>query len=238
MNLVNGCVMSLERELTADDLVRLDRHFTKWHNFLRREIDYGRINERVFTVNNHYLSHIRYIIEHMGPLRFISCRTSERNIKKYTNMIKSVVKPGANASNILINEQSLQSYGLQQIVSSIHRTTGQRYTAESFLVDPNDRDNGAQLWEPRAYYQALGNGRICAGLADADVFRALLSYYRRLAGNRSLASINSDIKIAERLWLNSIIVSSKLYRTRSRQTTRADNFVMFESGRYRSQSYP
>lgn len=26
MNLVNGCVMSLERELTADDLVRLDRY--------------------------------------------------------------------------------------------------------------------------------------------------------------------------------------------------------------------
>ena len=70
----------------------------------------------------------------MGPLRFIGCRTSERNIKKYTNLIKSVVKPGVNASNILVNEQSLQSYGLQQIISSIDRNSNPRYTVESFLL--------------------------------------------------------------------------------------------------------
>ncbi|RCH93142.1 hypothetical protein CU097_010158 [Rhizopus azygosporus] len=125
----------------------------------------------MFTVNSHYLSHIQYIIKHMGPLRFIGCRTSERNIKKYTNLIKSVVKPGVNASNILVNEQSLQS----------------------------DTENEAQLWEPRMLYQALDTGRICVGLADAGVLRALVSYYRRLSDNRSLVSINSGIKIAERL---------------------------------------
>ncbi|KAG1174615.1 hypothetical protein G6F70_007331 [Rhizopus microsporus] len=112
----------------------------------------------------------------MGPLRFIGCRTSERNIKKYTNLIKSVVKPGVNASNILVNEQSLQSYGLQQIISSIDRNSN-----------------------PRMLYQALDTGRICVGLADAGVLRALVSYYRRLSDNRSLVSINSGIKIAERL---------------------------------------
>lgn len=140
-----------------------------------------------------YLSHIQYIIEHMDPLRFISCRTSERNIKKCTNLIKSVVKPGVNASNILINEQSLQPYGRQQIISSIDRNSNPRYTAESFLVDPSDTENGAQFWEPRTFYQALGTSRMCAGLADVDVFHALLSYYRRLAGNRCLVSISSDV---------------------------------------------
>ncbi|ORE13049.1 hypothetical protein BCV71DRAFT_268655 [Rhizopus microsporus] len=185
--------MSLERELTADDLVHLEDTVTAlfiiiFFNFLRCEINNGRINERMFTVNSHYLSHIQYIIKHMGPLRFIGCRTSERNIKKYTNLIKSVVKPGVNASNILVNEQSLQSYGLQQIISSIDRNS-----------NPSDTENEAQLWEPRMLYQALDTGRICVGLADAGVLRALVSYYRRLSDNRSLVSINSGIKIAERL---------------------------------------
>lgn len=127
----------------------------------------------------------------------------------------------------------MQSYGLQQIISSIDSSSNPRHTAESFLVDPSDAENGAQLWEPRDSYQALGNGRACIGLADVDVLRSLLSYYRRLASNRSLASISSDVKIAERLWLNSFIISSKVHRTRRSQTTRADNIVMFESGRYR-----
>lgn len=254
MNLVNGCILALERVLSSADLIEMERYcyrwvyclfliikltcqcvfryFKKWHDFLRSQIAMGRINERVFTINNHYLSHIKYIIQEMGPLRYISCRTSERRIKRYTNIIKSTVKPGVNASNVLINEQSTRSYGISETMGSGNASVI-KYRPDSFLVHPSGDVNAPQLWEPHGHYQTLADGRICGGLPDADVLSALQSYYARLFGDSSVVLSNTAVKVAQRLWLDSTVMSSKLYRTRRRLSTRADNFVLFEAGRYR-----
>lgn len=110
----------------------------------------------------------------MDPLRFISCRTSERNIKKYTNLIKSTTKPGTNASNILINEQSMQAFGITQIIQHVNRSTTIRYSPNTLLCHPSGDINAPQLWEPHPAFVILGKSRLCCGLPDVDVVRALI----------------------------------------------------------------
>lgn len=169
----------------------------------------------------------------MGPLRYISCRTSERNIKKYTNLIKSTTKPGINASNILINEQSMQAFDITQIIQNVNRSNTIRYSPNTFVCHPSGDVNAPQLWEPHQAFESLGEGHICCGLPDVDVVRALESYYVRLFNDRSVVLDSVDVRLAERLWLDSTVISSKMYRKRRQLKTRADNFVMFEAGVHR-----
>ncbi|KAG1435442.1 hypothetical protein G6F56_013974 [Rhizopus delemar] len=63
---------------------------------------------------------------------------------------------------------------------------------------------------------------------------ALRSYYRRLHGNTIIELENEEVQLAERAWADSSVYSSCMHRTRKHLITRADNFVMFEAGRFRS----
>lgn len=67
-----------------------------WHKAL-----YKYIGPRGFTINEHYLTHISYIMNHLGPLRYISARTLERTIGQAKSKIKSRSMPGKNASNFV-----------------------------------------------------------------------------------------------------------------------------------------
>ena len=92
----------------------------------------GFLTSRVFTPNNHYLTHIPYMIEQMGPLRFISCRASERNIKTHTRNIRSASKLSENASNNILKREVLQSCGIKESMDEQpHVTNHPHYGARS-----------------------------------------------------------------------------------------------------------
>ncbi|KAG1436241.1 hypothetical protein G6F56_013642 [Rhizopus delemar] len=190
----------------------------------------GFLTSRVFTPNNHYLTHIPYMIEQMGPLRFISCRASERNIKTHTRNIRSASKPSENASNNILKREVLQSCGIKESMDEQPHVTNH---PDSFCcLDPND-PNGPALWEPASSFVTLENGTVCGGLNDDVIVRALQTCYSRLGDHVVHVDLeNYHVLLAKRLWLHSFVISSALYRKHLHLDIRADNFVLFETGIY------
>lgn len=173
------------------------------------------------------------MIRKMGPLRHYSCRASERNIKSHTNLIKSTSKPGINASNILLNQNNMDSYGISELLREFEFDSTQQHHPESFEDVYPDQLDSPQIWEKQATYQLLGDSTLCAGLPDANVINALRSYYQRLFRLNAKPPLDSNnIQLAKRYWSNTTVYSSVLYRG-TRMTTRANHFVLFESGRPR-----
>ncbi|KAG1435340.1 hypothetical protein G6F56_014007 [Rhizopus delemar] len=105
----------------------------------------------------------------MGPLRHYSCRASETNIKSHTNLIKSTSKPDVNASNTLLNQNNMDSFGISELLRDFELDSTQRLNPESFEdVYPGQLDS-RQIWEKQATYQLLGDSTLCAGFPDTNV---------------------------------------------------------------------
>ena len=170
------------------------------------------------------------MIQQMGPLCFLSCRTSERNIKAHSNAIKSGSRAGRNASNNLVKQSVLRSSGIQDVLDEDDRSY--HYGPETFLYNPNGDQGAPQLWDPASVPAELGSTTLCGGLDDQMVINSLQSYYARL-GHTNLSLEDKTILVAKRLWLDSSVISSVLYRKKMHLKTRADNFVLFESYRNR-----
>src|ERR1051325_6815362 len=108
---------------------------------------------RVFTSNNHILCHLPLQIKATGPLKSYSCRPMERAIKTFSNLIKSHVKPGVNASNVL-------EHHLLYNKSSVKKINEEMFPVKPFLPDSfisNSSDNYSQLWEPFKYISLSGD---------------------------------------------------------------------------------
>lgn len=167
----------------------------------------------------------------MGPLRFVSCRASERNIKTHSCSIRSSSKPSQNVNNNILKREVLQSLGIREILEDDDVPIGDR--PDSFRRLPSDDQNGPELWEPAGAFVSLNDGTICLGLQDATIVLALQSCYGRLRNEvQSVVLDNTNIIIAKRLWIKHFVITSILYRRHVHQTTRADNFILFDTGIY------
>ncbi|KAG1435148.1 hypothetical protein G6F56_014070 [Rhizopus delemar] len=95
------------------------------------------------------------MIKQMGPLRFLSCRTSERQIKAHSNAVTSGSKAGINASNNLIRQGILGSCGIQEeLGEQLLNHDPDRH----FLYNPSGNHNDPQLWEPACSAIVLDDG--------------------------------------------------------------------------------
>lgn len=191
---------------------------------MNSEIDLGKINERVFTVNNHYLSHLPYLIKAMGPLKCYSCRPMERTIKKFTNLIKSTSKIGANASNVLKRQANYNKMAVRHL--ELIQFPEIADLPSSYKV----HFSGVQLWAPFESQSLLGSefDLICYGIRRKKVVGALKSFYARLTENRNVTLSCFSIEIASRAWYDDLVYSSKMDRQLKRLVTRANNIILFE----------
>ncbi|KAG0880937.1 hypothetical protein G6F34_013743 [Rhizopus arrhizus] len=170
----------------------------------------------------------------LGPLKHYSCRSTERTIKEFANKIKSTTKPGVNSSNVLLNTINLQQYGITASLTNNDQMNLDQSSPASFISHPSGNDQYPQLWDPADQVYLLSNGLITPDMRNQDLVVALRSYYRRLYGDQSIIDIEANpVLFAERLWTDSMVISSLLYRRKKKLTTAADNFVLFEAGRYR-----
>lgn len=147
-------------------------------------------------------------------------------------MIHSPSKPGINASNNLLNQRNLESYGFNELMREYAHDSTHVDEANSFLPNPSGNPDDAQLWFPQAQSQTLGDSFFVADLAGSSVIRALKSYYKRFNGSNAAIVLDSlEVQLAEQSWYEGNVYSSIIYRHKHRHTTRADNFVLFESGK-------
>lgn len=198
--------------------------FAAWHRFLNSEIDNRNMNARVFTPNNHYLSHLALLIRQMGPLRAYSCRSMERTIKLFTNLIKSTSHTGVNASNILRRQSNQNKMAVRQLLEV------QFPSRPAQVGDYETSPSGLQVWKPSRSVSLLGDGDedICFGTTRSRLIAGLKSYYTRLSGERVISLEMADIELFGRAWRDSFVYSSTMNRRIKNLQTRADNVVLFE----------
>ncbi|KAI8047200.1 hypothetical protein BDF21DRAFT_434910 [Thamnidium elegans] len=72
------CQISEKLTISSEDIAAIDHHTNIWHAFL------GTNN---FTINQHYMFHISYFIQQLGPLKAYSARSLERTIDLCENAI-------------------------------------------------------------------------------------------------------------------------------------------------------
>ncbi|KAG1438887.1 hypothetical protein G6F56_012486 [Rhizopus delemar] len=166
----------------------------------------------------------------MGPMKHYSCRSTERTIKSFTSNVRSTTRPGVNSSNILFDRANSNQYGIQELVNGIEESSSST-DAATFLQLSDDEGTFPQLWDPSQNQTILGDGEAMAGLSDDVLLSAIRSYYHRLYPDEQVYDITNTIRFTGRMWSDSNIYSSKLYREQHHQTTSADNFVLFEAGR-------
>ena len=196
---------------------------------MRKEIDAGRLNVRVFTSNNHYLCHLQHIIIKAGPLRAYSCRNLERTIKKYSNLIKSKSKINANASNILTSQAGYNSHFVRNITQSL--TPDPTYSPNSFWRHPSGNSHYPQLWEPfdqDSLSSNLSADLLHCGVRKEKAIKALKSFYARTTGLKEITLDNLEIGIAAKAWKDSKLYSSVFDRKKKGLETRAGNIVLFD----------
>jgi hypothetical protein len=169
----------------------------------------------------------------MGPLKSYSCRSSERTIKKFSNLVKSKTKTGPNSSNVLNKQANYKRVNIRNLQDELFRPS--TYDASTFMAHPSGDCSFPQLWEPFRNETLIGddNELICSGIRRVKVVKALKSYYGRLANVAwTEISLSTDqIRTAAIAWRDSVVYSSVMHRNLKKLTTRAGNIVLFESQR-------
>lgn len=200
---------------------------------MRSEIRNDKMTVAVFTIKNHYLSHIEFITRKMGPMKHYSCRSTERTIKTFTRDIGSPTHAGINSSNLLLKRMNMSQYGLQEILNESDVTDQSSASLPSrFLA--TDNPEYPELWCSDIRPTILQEQDAIQGLKNSIIKARMESYYRRIYTEEDFEPLNTvEITLAGKMFSNSLVYSSKMYRDKKHQTTAADNFVLFEAERIR-----
>lgn len=173
----------------------------------------------------------------MGPMKNYSCRSTERTIKSFTNNVRSTTHPGVNISNILTDRINLRQVGLQEALETEHeqpRSSNQPSAADSFIQLSSNDPNAPQLWYPIGGSILLNHEEVMPGLNCSVLKNSLLRYYQRSFPTQEITSLEStSVQLAGQLWSNSNVYSSKLFRDKKHLTAGADNYILFQAGRFR-----
>lgn len=172
------------------------------------------------------------MIRRQGPLRAYSTRSMERVIGKFSKLINSKTKGGRNASN-LVEKFAVKNYlnatlNLKELLNPI---APESYSDSSYIDDPND-SRGAQLWEPfeeESLVFSVEPQDEVEGVTGRSILKALQKYYIRNSGDQDFSVQNQTITVAARLWKDSTIFGSNMYRRINRETSRGNHLVMFTS---------
>jgi hypothetical protein len=102
---------------------------------------------------------------------------------------------------------------------------------------PSGCKDAPQLWEPINKEEKsidADSREVLHGVPGSQVQLALNPYYTRLSRNAISVVENRKIKPYFCLWLNSIVYSLPLYRSRKNLTSRAGHYVTFIASKYES----
>lgn len=181
----------------------------------------------MFKPVQHYICHIPYIIRQLGPLRAYSTRSMERSIGVFSRIIKSKRAGGQNASN-LIERVAIQNYidCTINIGNLINILKPRQYQDCSYMNDPNDV-GGAQLWEKFTEI-TLDPESLVEGVNGTILIRELKKFYSRIDPTSPTIDVeNIIITLAARMWNESTVYSTEMYRKIKKETSRGNQYVMF-----------
>lgn len=68
LHLVRVYHVACNRELAGSDVADMETSVNKWLQWLKEQVHAKRIKGNIFTINQHYLTHLHSIANHLGPL--------------------------------------------------------------------------------------------------------------------------------------------------------------------------
>ena len=143
------------------------RHAVKsWTNWLSKQVKNRKLSAAVFTINEHYLTHLCKTIEQDGPLIYLAAFSMEREIGIIKKRIRSHRHPGMNAGNSLVdlaavrkrkrselnddNEDDSAENDNDSDIDKTDEDLPKRKTEPKKAVVVSRDNNSAQIWGPFA----------------------------------------------------------------------------------------
>ncbi|KAG2216236.1 hypothetical protein INT45_002778 [Circinella minor] len=156
----------LSREIDENGVSCLRHAVKSWTNWLSKQVKNRKLSAAVFTINEHYLTHLCKTIEQDGPLIYLAAFSMEREIGIIKKRIRSHRHPGMNAGNSLVDLAAVRKRKRSELNddneddsaendndSDIDKTDEhlpKRKTEPKKAVVVSRDDNSAQIWGPFA----------------------------------------------------------------------------------------
>ncbi|KAG2214179.1 hypothetical protein INT45_009563 [Circinella minor] len=104
------------REIDHDEISCLRSAVKCWINWLNEQVHNGKMSASVFTINQHYLTHMCKTIERDGPLPYLAAFNMERAIGELKKRIRSKRHRGKNAGNVLIELAAIRKWKREESI--------------------------------------------------------------------------------------------------------------------------
>ncbi|SAM04410.1 hypothetical protein [Absidia glauca] len=135
-NLIISIHLCLRWELSTSDILFIQKSIDSFQEFLIERIQLETLNRRCFKINIHYLGHIAYMVQRLGPLPSYSCRPLERTIGYYKDRKLSPSLPGTSFQMHIETECSLNHL----LAQNVQGRNGVQQTIK-FIGKPNQSDS-------------------------------------------------------------------------------------------------
>ncbi|OAD67741.1 hypothetical protein PHYBLDRAFT_174069 [Phycomyces blakesleeanus NRRL 1555(-)] len=216
--------LSLNEEL----IVEMENHFSIWHQFLQVEISKNSLSISVFSLVNHYLTHIGYITRKMRNLRVYNTRSMERTIGRYSKLIKSRVFSGEYAGN-LVERLAIRGYlncafNIEQQLNLIkpYRTSLDDYLK---LPLPSPHEQNHRLW---SLFESIPYIKEFTNLLTFT--KELQTYYTKSNSHQTDPQYTMNtIEIAACALIGSHVYGSEMYRRKRSEFRRGNHYIQFHA---------
>ncbi|KAI9497559.1 hypothetical protein BDB00DRAFT_784499 [Zychaea mexicana] len=94
---------AFSREINKNQIISLKDAVKVWAKWLDTQVEAQNMSAAVFTINQHYLSHLHTTIERNGPLPYLAAFNMERAIGEIKRRIRSKINAGVNSGNVLVD---------------------------------------------------------------------------------------------------------------------------------------
>ncbi|KAG1086043.1 hypothetical protein G6F42_021149 [Rhizopus arrhizus] len=233
--LARGCAISLLCwDLSSELLDEMDTCFESFFTYCNSQIALKKLSSTVFRPVMHALVHFSKTVAKMGPINASSCRSQERVIQKFKNLMTSKINSQAQPSN-LVEQQAIRSLLWHDAVDLEHEANILHpvgFDASTWEQHSGPEELPRQLWIPlRTFIISNDNNTCVEDLPACIVQRALIKFYRRYFSAANL-DVQGELyfQVSYRAWLDyKFVITSTAYARSNREYRRAGYYVLFRS---------
>ncbi|OBZ80524.1 hypothetical protein A0J61_11427 [Choanephora cucurbitarum] len=177
---------------------------------------------RIWTMNNHLaVEHVPELIRQQGPLRYFSCRSLERTIKKYSNMANSMSAPDVEISNIHNRVNYYKEHRSTEESESFMASSSTR--ERDSLLHPTQPDTTPRLWS-KIIHLELRERADFFGASTWQFINALQRYYSRLGLSGSVID-SQQIIMAGSMLKEEVCFHSRMHRSNNSLLKRSNHLI-------------
>ncbi|SAM09683.1 hypothetical protein [Absidia glauca] len=205
-NLIKSIHLCLSWKLSSARISFIKTSIDNFQDYLAWNITAGHLNRKCCTINLHYLGHVSFIIQCLGPLPIFSCRSLERTIGHYKS--KSLPKSSPGSSYQLILEKQSSS-NINHALAAL----GEGSVPDLMLLGKPDRSSAPP--DPVSY----------------DILHdATMQYFQRQGNHNIPFTYNFDLSYHRSIKLKGKVYRSLFFNPAGTTVNLGQSTVLFTTG--------